>query len=116
MIGTASVEPWPVETIPWLTINQVIQQWSPVQGATRGLMWVSNYLMGASTRTLCLVWIVNFWGWVVNFSLVIFFIFWIEVLVWMWSLVANAVVWECSPMLVSLEKLCWSCVPLAMVA
>ena len=51
MIGTAAAEPWPIETIPaienyfcileqfvsvspWLTVDQIIQQWSPVKGAT----------------------------------------------------------------------------------
>jgi len=116
MIGTAAVEAWPIEAIPWLAVDQVIQQWAPVEGATRGLVWVSNYLVGASTRALSLVWIVNFWGWVVNFSLVVFFIFWIEVLVRMWSIVTNTVVREWDPMLVSLEKLSWSGVPLSMVA
>ena len=41
-----------------------------------------------------LIWIVNFWGWVVNFILIIFcFIFWIEVLVRMLP-VANPIVLE----------------------
>ena len=69
-----------VSVSPWLAVDQVIQQWAPVEGATleqhwyifpppnwqqngdkkkdvechRGLVWVSNYLVGASTRALSL--------------------------------------------------------------
>jgi len=84
-------------------------------------VWVPNYLLVVSSRALSLVWIVNFWGWVVNFILIIFFIFWmIEVLVWMLA-IAKTVVREwnhtmLTPMAVSLEELSWSCMSLSMVA